>query len=569
MNVLALVVTSLSFAQSVGPARQQAEQALRLEFKRDHLAVPPAELETRFSQACERGYNEACRRTTWLKDGRPDPSKVLELFRPSCDGGDSVACLAVGWALDRIGREASTADEQDRLYRNAVRMLQGQCDRNYMPACHDYAGFVYYNKGLKVPRQAAVLIWDKACDAGEHASCAKLSRLITSGARGIKPKRKTAYNYAKFACDENYVDGCFLLAKLNQNKWDLQRRDRVFGDLCKKGHTESCFSLARGYDDGDFPEPSPGRAMELFEQACDLDHARSCFEAGRALEETDALRARSYFRRACDLDDAAACKALVDVMLRSGTRTEVGDNLDAFDVACEQRKSVDACAWLAYYLLDPDSARRDANRGRSLLLGVCTNESSDPKACFELGKCFENRVGGDRDRTEAVKYYRWACQRDITDACFRAGDLLEQGVGVTRDDAEALVMFGRACDQDMAEGCSRAGNVLTISTQITRSPAAAAKWYGKGCEMGAAESCLGLGETLERGVGSPNMEAAREAYQRGIDLGSAQAKTRLAYLMWNGFGGKKKKGLAKQLCRDACQAGDSHACRGPDFLTGA
>ncbi|MEN0063178.1 MAG: tetratricopeptide repeat protein [Myxococcota bacterium] len=573
MNALALVLTSLSLAQPAGEARELAEKALRLEFQRDSIAVPEAQLSQHFQEACSRGFRDACRRETWIREGRPAPDQVLRTFEPTCDSGDPVACLAVSWALDQLGFAARTDERRDRLYRRAVRMLGSLCEtQRFAPACHDYANLIFYGKGIQLDNsaKAAVLYWDKACDGKEYAACAKLARLMQSGTAGIKPKRKSAYEYAKRGCDAEYWDACYLLAQLNENRWDIQKRDTVFGGLCEEGHTESCYSLARSYYDGQFPEPEEGRAQELFEKACSFEHARSCFEAGRGMSTIDPTKTRSFFQQACDLDDAAGCTAQVELVLERGDASDVSDSLHAFEVACEQRPGSQACAWLAYYLLNPDSPNRDATRGRTLLSEVCTDETSLAKACFELGKCFEDKIGGPRDRTDATQYYRWACQSGTTEACFRAGMLLQAGVGIPQDDAEALIMYGRSCDGGISEGCTKAGEVLTFTVQIRRDSALAAKWYGQGCDQDNDESCLGQGETLERGIeGKPDMAGARAAYEKAITLGSSDAKTRLAYLLWNGFGGKKKKGRAKDLCRQACQEGNNDGCGRPESLSGA
>jgi len=568
MTLLTFALSSLSLAQV--PAHEQAEHALRVELGRDGIAVTPARRDEMFRDACSAGYRAACKHNTWLEDGDPVPGRVEDTFRASCEANDPVACLALSWALDREADAEPSQGQRDALYREAIAMLTEQCDKRGVAfACHDMANLIYERKGgltLDDPERAATLYWDKACDRGEYAACTELSRRLRDGAR-LKTKRKSAYDYAKVACDNGFVEGCYLLAEFNRSGWDAEKLDRVYSDLCDKGHTDSCYSLARTYLDGVRPEPEPGRAQELFERACALEHARSCFEAGRGTPEVDMFKAADYFSRACELEDAAGCKGQVDLILKQGQSSDVGDNLRAFEVACEQRQSDRACEWLAYYLLDADSPKRDFSRGRALLQEICDGESAPAKACYELGKAYEGKIGGPRDRTDAVKYYRWACRSGTLEACHRAAGLLEKGEGVTKDDAEALALFGHSCEGGLSTGCTSAGDILTYSVQIPRSEQAASEWYAKGCDLRNAESCHGLGEVLERGIdGDPDLAAARIAYQRAINEGKRESKTRLAYLYWNGFGGKKSKRRARQLTRDACQEGHDDACRGPAFL---
>ncbi|MEM6931037.1 MAG: tetratricopeptide repeat protein, partial [Myxococcota bacterium] len=356
MTLLAFVLTSLSFAQPAGSGRDIAQTAMRLEIKRDRLAVTPSKLKQLFNDACSGGYQLACDRNTWLDDGEPSPRRVRDTFRPDCETNDAIACMAYAWAMIQLGDEPKQSeDDRDITYRTVMRVQQSQCEvRGNASACKDMGDLVYGGKGVAIddPAKAAAVFWDRACDRGEYAACTQVARLMLEGRR-IRGKRRSAYDYVKPACDGGYVDGCFLLAQINEEKWDIARRDTVYGDLCQKGHVESCYSLARSYFTGAFPEPAPGRAQELFQQACGLEHARSCFEAGRGTDDQTA--AEDYFREACELDDAAGCKALVDRILERGQPGAVKGNYKAFEKACDQRQSELACEWLAQHLLDPDA----------------------------------------------------------------------------------------------------------------------------------------------------------------------------------------------------------------------
>src|SRR6187397_2530104 len=97
--VACLLPSAPASAQPAGEARDMARAAFRLEFRRDGLTASDVDLDQRFAQACERGYAPACRRGSWLVDGHTDPHKVMQVLEPSCEAGDGVACLVVGWCL--------------------------------------------------------------------------------------------------------------------------------------------------------------------------------------------------------------------------------------------------------------------------------------------------------------------------------------------------------------------------------------------------------------------------------------------------------------------------------------
>ncbi|MEZ4240779.1 MAG: tetratricopeptide repeat protein [Myxococcota bacterium] len=551
-----------------GEGRDLALEALRMEFERDGRTGTTEQLAGMFAQACNRGYNLACRHSTWQTDGRPDPHKAEAVFTPSCEAGDEVACLVMGWSLDAIA-QTQTPDDRDRTWRRAARQLKESCDDGFQPACHDYAEYLLHNKGVVSDPAPALRRWRTACDKGYWPSCATLSELYLSGEAGVKPSEATSRALADKACDGGYAQGCFLLGQFDDAHWPVDRLDKFYGALCDEGHRESCWRLARFYHDGIFKEPTEGRLEGLFERGCDLRQPRSCFEAGRwKLDHGgDVSAAAQRFGKACSLGDSAGCSAQVDLILSGQASGGVREAFAAFDTACEARQSVQACSQLAYALLAGVEVPRDAERGRKLLERVCVGESSDPEACTALGRAYEEGLGVERDRTEASKYYRWACASGRIDACERRGDLLVSDVGVRRDDHEALNMYERACEGGIARACTEAGSILYIATFVKQDLARAAELFGKGCEGGHAHGCYGLGQVQERGVGgTPDMAAARASYEKAIALGSLEAKRALARLLWNGYGGHKSKGRAKQLSREACQSGDAVACRGPAFL---
>jgi hypothetical protein len=564
-----LLVAPASHAQSGGEARDLALAALRLDFDRDGVTAPQDALAAKFKEACDRGYNPACRRNNWLSAaGVPDPKKALDVFTPSCEAGDQVACLVMGWSLDAVARTLPP-DDRDRAWRKAARQLKSDCDGGFAPACNDYASYLYENKGVDSDPAPALRRWNTACDAGELASCTTLGRLYLSGGPGVTSNATVALKFANKACDGKYAAGCALLGQIQDKSWTAPVVDKFYGGLCDQGYRDACWRLARVYFDGIYPEPQPGRLQGLFERGCDLGHAESCFEAGRWSQDHggDITQAAARFGRACALGDAGGCSAQVALILGGQVQGSVKDAFHAFDSACEQGESLPACKALALALLDGIQVPRDAERGRTLLGRVCTDERSDPQACAALAASYEEGVGGERDRTEASKYYRWACVGGELQSCQRRGELLTSDVGVRRDDHEALNMFQRACDGGLGLSCYEGGTILFEGTYVTRDLAGAQALFTKGCDLKEAKACFGLGQVDELGAtGTPDMVGARSAYERGVTAGSLDSKRALARLLWEGYGGPKEHHRAKSLCREACQSGDAVACRGPAFL---
>lgn len=247
---------------------------------------------------------------------------------------------------------------------------------------------------------------------------------------------------------------------------------------------------------------------------------------------------------AAALTEAAACD---DPLVRS---------------ACSQGDR-EACASLAAAMLQSDSTCYGPSEARRTLLLACPDGSSPAGACLMLGQAFEEGVGGERDRTSASGYYDWACLAGAAEACWRRGTLLSRGVGVRRNDELALKSHQTGCELGDARCCQAAGFILDEGAIVARDAEAALPLYQRACEAGVGDGCVGAGRLLEE---SDDHAAALALYEEGAGFGSAEAMRRAARMLWNGIGADADKKKAKTLCADACQAGDSAACRGPQYL---
>ena len=68
-------------------------------------------------------------------------------------------------------------------------------------------------------------------------------------------------------------------------------------------------------------------------------------------------------------------------------------------------------------------------------------------AQYNLGACYKNGIGVEKDPAEAVKWYRKAADQGIAKAQYNLGACYESGTGVERDPAEAARWFRMAADQ--------------------------------------------------------------------------------------------------------------------------
>lgn len=565
--LLMSLVSLPALAEPLSDAQTQALRALEMEFDVNKVTGTESDREAAFTRACEAGYNLACQRGAWVVYGTADLATAADLFGTACESGDRVACMVVGWNLDR---NAVASGDRDRSWRTAAKLFRDQCDAGFQPACHDWGWFLYQNKGFKADPKSGVSRWKKACDAGDLASCTTLGVLAAEGGAGVAANKKEAATYLDKACNGGFPEACYQKAQLEGSTWDVAKRDEFLGAQCDAGHRMSCWSLAQSYLSGAATPPSATRLDALLARGCDTGNGNSCFEAGRrevAKEKPDYTIAADRFARACSYGEMSGCTSQVELITGGKVEGSVKTAPQAFETACLKRNSPVACTELAMELMRGVDLPRDPTRARALLHRACTTPESAPRACIELGHSYAEGMGGPRDRTIAAKYFRWACDAGDSRACEARGDLLLSGKGITRDDHDALAMFTKACEAGEAGACHKAGVILDEGTYVKRDGAAAQALYQKACDGNNGDGCHGLGRMLEEGAtGTPDPVAARAAYDRGAQYGSVDAVRELSRMLWNGIGGKKQKGKARDLAAQACKAGDAVACRGAEAI---
>jgi len=566
-SLVGLLATGNAQAQELSHAQDLALEALTLEFSRDQATGSDEALQEKFEAACAAGYNLACQRGSWQVYGQADLELAEGTFDYACETGEPVACLVVGWSLDA---RASRTEDRDRTWKRAARIFKTHCDNGFTPACHEYAGFLYESKGFDADPRAAPLRWKPACEAGYQPSCTTLGALLIEGGPGIRKNVSEGEAMLEAACEAGHPDACYQNAIRQDTEWEAEQLEATYAPLCEQGYSQACWTIGSRYLNGTLKAPEEGRALALMQAGCALRHAESCRQVGRihayANPPMDEEAGLSY-GRACLLGDIQGCTSQAEMILAGRIDGSVKESTEAFESACQKRSLPGACTELAIELMRGVDLPRDPVRARSLLHRSCMTENSSIRACAALAKAYEEGQGGDRDRTTAAKYYRWACNAGDLTSCLRRGDLLNTGRGITRDDHEALAMYRRACEGENPRACFSGGRILEEGTYVTRDVGQAIDMYQQGCAGGHGDACARQGWLKEEGAnGKPDFEAARAAYEEGILLTSTEAKRRMARLLWNGLGGPKQRGRAKKLAVEACRAGDAVACRGAAFL---
>lgn len=560
---------------------ENALDALRLDFGRDGVVASPDEIAGRYQQACDAGYDLACRWSSWRNaDGLPSIEAAGESFQGRCTRNDPVACIVVGWAIEAsplpenlVGHDRIQAADA-RLGRAYPHYVTG-CDTGFAGACHELARYsierfrlgVGDAKLLERRERGARAVFDMAgCQKGFQPSCVALGQLQPQSP-DLMDDKGSAGQYYTSACQAGYINGCYHLNLLVANNRTLDENRSRFEDLCDRGHTDSCTWVAKSYREDQARSPE---AIAAWRRACLLQDARGCRIAGEAAEAQSPAQAIAVHRMGCVLGDGTSCGRLGLLLVQQDRAV---DALDALDRGCASGIS-QACVKVGLLRLEGQEIDADPARARRDLRAGCPDEGErDPEACHALGSIHEDGFGVERDRSVAAGFYHHACRAEHIPSCFRLGESVRGLQRASQTDtlqSWALQGYVKACDSGISQACMPAAELFARGPASIRDNDEARRRYATLCnEHEDPLGCRRHGAwLLDRPIDSSDPVLAREAFERGMELGDSESARQLARMYWYGRGGPTKRGKARRLFRQACRDGNGMACGGvrqPDF----
>ena len=187
-------------------------------------------------------------------------------------------------------------------------------------------------------------------------------------------------------------------------------------------------------------------------------------------------------------------------------------------------------------------------------------EQENASAQYRLGLCYFNGEGVDQDKSEALKWFFKAAEQDNDEAQNLLGDCYFNGDGVEKDEAEAVKWYRKAAEQDNDEAQNFLGDCYFNGDGVEKDEAEAVKWYRKAAEQYNDDAQYKLGKCYFEGLGVEKNEAeAVEWFSKAVDSDNAAAQYMLGCCLYNGAGVDKNSDKAVELFRKLSEAGNSAA----------
>jgi len=271
----------------------------------------------------------------------------------------------------------------------------------------------------------------------------------------------------------------------------------LFQKACDLGRASSCFQLGALHVLGRGVEESLQKGMELFARACQGGSAAACAElAGRYADgvvlNVDEAHILNLAKRACDADNAVGCTHLAFFYATGRSVPEDDDRaLTLYEKACDGGDAA-GCYNVGLHYEKGRGTRSDLTRALDSYTRACN--LGNAMGCTNFGYLLEQqRIRPD----DIVLAYRTACDGTICGdmdplGCFNLGVLYRDGYGVEQNKAEAAQLFQRSCDRGNAFGCANLADLYAAGDGVTQDDKEANELYQRACEGGHEGACAYL-----------------------------------------------------------------------------
>ena len=104
-------------------------------------------------------------------------------------------------------------------------------------------------------------------------------------------------------------------------------------------------------------------------------------------------------------------------------------------------------------------------------------EQGQAIAQFNLGLCYHEGRGVEKDLSEAVKWFRKAAEQNDAKAQYNLGVCYDKGRGVEKDGTEAVKWFCKAAELGLADAQFNLGNCYYAGDGVEKDYAEAYAWF--------------------------------------------------------------------------------------------
>ena len=186
--------------------------------------------------------------------------------------------------------------------------------------------------------------------------------------------------------------------------------------------------------------------------------------------------------------------------------------------------------------------------------------NGDPDAQNEIGKCYLDGNGVNKDSEKAFMWFMKAAKQGYVKGQHNVGVCYYNGNGVDQNRNEAFLWFKKAADQGYPNSEEVLGTCYFQGQGVEKDNTQGFKWYMKAANQGFAKAQDKLARCYYygRGVDKDYVQAAFW-YRKAAEQNYALAQSGLGFCYYNGHGVEKDYSQAVNLFRKAAAQGEPRA----------
>ncbi len=187
-------------------------------------------------------------------------------------------------------------------------------------------------------------------------------------------------------------------------------------------------------------------------------------------------------------------------------------------------------------------------------------ENGNYHSIRNLGFCYENGTGVEKDVHKALVYYQQAAELGNTFAMFNLGLFYKKGTGVEKDIHKAIDYYRKAAESGHAGAMRKLGFCYEKGIGVEKDIHKAIDYYRKAADAGDTTAINNLGFCYEKGIGvEKDLHKAIDYYQKAAELGNELAMFNLGICYKKGTGVEKDLHKAIDYYQKAAELGNERA----------
>ena len=202
--------------------------------------------------------------------------------------------------------------------------------------------------------------------------------------------------------------------------------------------------------------------------------------------------------------------------------------------------------------------------GRTSHVTVTQNVGNNQNNSLSMSANEAYKIAADaynaKDYDKALKYNKYAAEKNDSHAQFRLGYMYDMGKGVTQNYAEAMKWYLKAANQGHVSAQNNIGVMYEMGKGVKQDYSEANKWYQKAAEQGYASAQYSLGVNLYFGKGiTQNYTEAFNWLLKAAESGDAASQNNVGTMYQNGQGVKQDYSEALKWYTKASEQGHTSA----------